>query len=236
MREIQSRCLAAISASGVELEGWLLSEDLPDRSLSLTELVELAQLSTTSPEAKAAIWAEAVRLAQADPQLWLTVIVALMAPELSFTVRQFVDESGAESEDVVGDLFLGVLEALRGVDPGMNRLLGHLKRVARARVANPLAGRPSGYGAVPAVRAVPLAPPTGHVDLVLADAVAHHFLTRAEAELIARTYIEGLALSVVARELGFPPGQGESARSHAARKLIEYVQRTGDWSARRCRH
>ncbi|MEQ0564595.1 hypothetical protein ABJI51_36440 [Amycolatopsis sp. NEAU-NG30] len=232
LREIRHRCLVAVSASGVRVEGWSLSEDLPDRALSLFELIELACLTTTSPDAKAAIWSQAVRLAQADPQPWLPVVVAMMTPELGFMVRQFVDGSEADSEDVVGDLFLGFLEALRGVDPDMRRLLVHLKRVTRARAAHPPVGRAPGYGAVAAVRAVPLSSPAGHVDLVLADAVAHHFLTRAEAELIARTHFEGLALPMVARKLGFPPGQAAVARHNAERKLVEYIRRTGAWSVR----
>ncbi|WP_326954945.1 hypothetical protein [Amycolatopsis sp. NBC_01286] len=223
----------AISTSDVRVEGWSLAEELPDRPLSMSELVELARLTTTPPEAKAAIWADVVRLAQSKPQLWLPVAVAMVAPELSFMARQFVDETGADSEDVLGDLFLGFLEALRGVDPDMPRLLAHLKRVTRARATHSPIGRGSGYGAVPAVRAVPLSSPAGHVDLVLADAVAHHFLTRAEAELIARTHFEGLALPVVARELGFEPGKAVVARRYAERKLIEYIQRTGNWSVHR---
>ncbi|MDS0139686.1 MULTISPECIES: hypothetical protein [unclassified Amycolatopsis] len=215
------------------MEGWSLSEDLPDRKLSLVELVELARSTTTTSDAKAAIWAEAVRRTQTEPRLWLPVAVAMMAPELSFMTRQFVDENGADSEDVLGDLFLGFLEALRGADPDMRRLLTHLKRVTRARATQPSVGRVAGYGAIPAVRAVPLSSPAGHVDLVLADAVEHHFLTRAEAELIARTHFEKLALSVVARELGFPPGQAAAARYHAERKLIEFIHRVGTWSVHR---
>jgi hypothetical protein len=232
LQEIRRRCLVAIAASSVVLEGWALSDDLPDRALTLTDLVELAQSATTTPEAKAAIWAEAVRSAQVDPRRWLPVAMVLMVPQLLFMIRKSVDEGGADPDDVAGDLVVGFLEDLRGVDPDMRRLPAHLKRLAQARATRPLVGRTAGYGAVPGVRAVPLTPPAGHVDLILAEAVAHHFLTRAEAELVARTYFEGQSVSVVARELGFPSGQGASALRHAGRKLIEYLDCAENWSVR----
>ncbi|GAA4548768.1 sigma-70 RNA polymerase sigma factor region 4 domain-containing protein [Amycolatopsis samaneae] len=227
LREIQRRLSLTISTSSIAFDGWSLSSDLPDQMLSLAEVVDLAQLKTTSPDAKAAIWAEVVRLAQTDPQLWRPVVVILAAPALVNMARQVAEEFGVDADDAEGDLVVGLLEAAQTADPSMRGLAAHLKRVARTRAMYTSSMRETNYHSDQPMRAVPLAPRSGHVDMVLADAIAQNFLTRAESELIARTRIEGLAISVVARELGFPPGHGAVAREHAERKLLEYLSRSG---------
>ncbi|WP_409464809.1 hypothetical protein [Amycolatopsis sp. GA6-003] len=139
--------------------------------------------------------------------------------------RKIADEHGIEPDDAEGDLLVGFLEALPVTDPGTPRLAAHLKRVARSRAVASAASRVGREGGSLPAGQVPVTRSGGHVDLVLADSVARHFLTRAEAELIARTRIEGLELPSAAHSLGFLAGEGAAARMHAERKLREYFNR-----------
>lgn len=213
-----------VEHSPVTFDAWALSPDLPEQALSLGEVIDLLGSQATDHAVKDAIWAELVRLAQTETQPWQIVTAGILAPGLAATARRVVIERGGDPAEIESEVMLGFIEALRVVDPSMRRLVPHLKRVAYHRAINAFQ-RPSTYGAESAAFCVvPAAARRGHVDLVLAEAIGYHILTRAEAELIGRTRIEGLTLTTAAGQLGIPTAQSRKVRTDAEFKLDEFLR------------
>ncbi|WP_328610561.1 hypothetical protein OG943_16030 [Amycolatopsis sp. NBC_00345] len=190
----------------------------------MDEVVDLIGSRATDHAVKDAIWAELVRLAQTDTETWQIIAAGLLAPSLAATARRVVVERGGDPAEIESEVMLGFIEALRVVDPSMRRLVPHLKRVAYDRAMSAFQ-HPSAYCAkTTAFCVVPIVARRGHIDLVLAEAIGYHILTRAEAELIGRTRIEGLSLTAAARQLGFPAEQCREVRANAEFKLHEFLQ------------
>lgn len=128
--------------------------------------------------------------------------------------------------EVQGEALTGFLTALKQVDtrrPAIgHRLIWAAYRAGAAFLATEarhLAHRAElrdGDGA--AARG-----PVTHPDLLLADAVAQHVLTAADAELIGRTRIENRSLTVVAGELGLPYATACHRRRRAEQALVEAI-------------
>ena len=212
-----------VEHSPVTFDGWTLSADLPAQVLSLSEVVDLLSSRATDHAAKDAIWAELVRLAQTDTQPWQIVAAGLLAPGLAATARRVVVERGGDPAEIESEVMLGFIEALRVVDPSMRRLVPHLKRVAYDRAMSAFQYPPANCADSAAFRVLPVVARSGHIDFVLAEAIGYHILTRAEAELIGRTRIEGLNLTTTARQLGLSPTQIGTVRMNAEFKLYEFL-------------
>ncbi|UOZ05684.1 hypothetical protein [Amycolatopsis sp. WQ 127309] len=213
-----------VEHSPVTLDGWALSPDLPGQVLSLGEVADLLGSRATDRAIKDAIWAELIRLAQTGTQIWQIIAAGLLAPSLAATARRVVVEHGGDPAEIDSEVALGFIEALRVVDPSMRRLLPHLRRVAYDRAMSAVQPPSSDCARNAAFRIVPIAAPRGHIDLVLAEAIGYHVLTRVEAELIGRTRIEGLSLITAAEQLGLPTQQCREARANAEFKLHEFLR------------
>jgi hypothetical protein len=129
-------------------------------------------------------------------------------------------------EDLAGDILAGFLAAVNTVDVDRRGSLGRIEwAVYRA-------ARKSAYVDVFAARSAkaaasaPPAPGFGHIDLVLARAVAEGIVDRDEADVICVTRLDGRGLAEVAEALGTTANALRMRRRKAEARLAAWLTDT----------
>lgn len=197
---------------------------LPAGVHHLGDLEELLLDPATAPGLVDAIWRRLVRRARAEA-VWQVVCVGLAAPSLRRLAARIVATTGLDVDDVNSEVVCGFLEAVQTLDlaePG--------RFFARLRAAGNAAGmrlvRADRIAACVRLRLAVSAPPPlpcRHPDVVLGRAVAAGVISAGQAELIARTRLEGVGLEAAAGWAGVSPGALRQWRSRAERRLVAWM-------------
>ena len=127
--------------------------------------------------------------------------------------------------DIDAEILTGFLAAVRSLDLSRRAIALRLRWAAyragaayRATVANhPVSAEDPGLATIPPQ-------PSGHPDLLLADAITQGVISAADAEIIASTRLESLALTTVARQLAVPYDALRMRRSRAESRLASAIR------------
>jgi hypothetical protein len=156
-----------------------------------------------------------------DPA-WVVASVALTLPGLRRMAGRLARRvSIDEVADLESEMLTGYLTALRTIDTTTGRIASRLcwaayRAADRHRVSDPAAsGVVAGLGS-----STPPPRPFGHPDFVLARVVADGVLSEYEAELIARTRLEGTTLKALAFEWALPHSTLSDDRARAETRLV----------------
>lgn len=176
------------------------------------------------PEVVDRIWAELVRRAQTGDPAWVVAAAGMLLPALRTVTTQLTAGYPGEYDDVAAEVLTGFLTRLRTIDPDAGRLPSRLRwagyragRALRHRHTEAISRRAPGVEATAPPR------PWGHPDFVLAAAVRAHILTRADAELIGSTRLEGIRLDHVVAELGISRRAVIVRRNRAEHRLLAAI-------------
>ncbi|HEX5495430.1 MAG TPA: hypothetical protein VFX70_12740 [Mycobacteriales bacterium] len=210
------------------LHGRRVHSDLPARPIQLTELREvlLWPHQPRSYAVREAVWAELVCRAQTQGPAWVVGAAGMALPGLrrahARLCRRFATVDREESAAV---LLAGFLTALRGADPGGDRLPGRLVwagygAARRYAVDQMRFQQATGPGLEEVAGSA--APPVlfGHPDLLLAHAVAGGLLTGEEADLIGATRLEQVTVAQAAGRLGVSVAAVKMRRHRAEHRLV----------------
>lgn len=154
---------------------------------------------------------------------WVVGAVGVALPGLR-TAASRLTRAGATT-DVEADLIAGFLAALPALDLGQPRVCARLCNaayVAARAAARSTAPATSGEGNFAPASALPPRP-WGHLDFVLARAVAQRVISAADAELIAVTRLEDVPLRVYAERIGEPRWAVYKRRTRAEARLVAVI-------------
>jgi len=206
-----------------------LARGLPDRPVPLDELRVLLLHPATSTAVRNTVWAELVRRARTRGPEWVIGLTGIALPGLRRAVASLAGAYRGDPADLQSEVLTGFLAAVRGLDlddleqvPLASRLCWAAFRAGRA-----LAFADAGYAArrrdLDDHSGIPERP-WGHPDFVLAAAVRNRVLTRAQAELIGRNRLEGVALAQIAGELGVSHAALCNRRKRAEKALTDAIR------------
>ena len=210
----------------LSLDGREVGHGLPHRLIPLDELKCVLLHPSCSYAARQAAWAELVRRSRSGDPAWVVGATGVALPGLRRAAARLVREFPAamrDGIDVDAEVLAGFLQALHGIDV----TIGHL--VARLCWAGYHTGRRRCRRELTESRhrvrleSLPPAPPDGHPDLLLLEAVDAGAITLGEARLIGVTRLEGVDMQVLAAEIGVDYGRVRKWRSRAERRLVEYL-------------
>ncbi|MGW0517430.1 hypothetical protein [Crossiella sp. NPDC003009] len=208
----------------LEVDGWELGHDLPERMVPLDELRLLLLKRRADRQLSDSVWSLLVTRARQDRSRWTLGALGMMLPGLSRAASRIMNHRRLERAEVESELVLGFLEGMQAADPTMRGLAGHLLRLASQRGESTIGGLvPDGLG-VRHSRLLPLHSIPGHADLVLARAVNDEVITPLEGELVARSRIEGQGLSVLAEQLRLPLAECAYRRRAAEQRIADYLR------------
>ncbi len=201
---------------------------LPDRPVPLGELKARLLHPSTPYAVRDAIVGALVALAKREGGAWTVGVAGVLLPGLRRAIWPLTRAYPERAHDVEAEALAAFLGALGRARPGRAHLSAWLcwharngaKRVLNAELAE--RGRP---GTDPVSAAPPR--PWGHPDFVLRRAVAAEVIKAADAELIARTRLDGEDIGEIARRLGLDYETVRSRRGRAEAKLRRYL--TSDW-------
>jgi DNA-directed RNA polymerase specialized sigma24 family protein len=214
-------------------DGSAIGADVLPSAVRLDELQAILRERTTPYALSEEVWSEVARCAKSGDERWVVALAGLLLPGLRRVAGRVVrDYAGCDPTDIDSEVIIGLLEALRTVDASTGRIPARLcwaayRRARRAWFAEHEEARRRREGIDP--QAPPLAPPA-HPDLVLADAVRAGVLSRADAELIGTTRLDGLALPALARRLDISADTLRHRRHRAERRLVQWLGRRSDTS------
>lgn len=201
-----------------------ISSHLPQRPIRVTELKRLLLDRRTSGYVRDAAWRELVHRARTGGPSWTVAAVGVALPGLRRVAGRLARGYGGDTADLDAEVLTGFLAALQTVDTSRRRIVLRLCWAAyRAGARHRYADAVPGAGAQVPVASMAPPRPWGHPDLVLARAVAEKVITAAEADLIARTRLEGVPLTSIARRRREPFRAVLMRRFRAEHKLAEAI-------------
>jgi hypothetical protein len=210
----------------LSLDGTTIRGTLPDRLIPLDELKRILLRASTDGGTRDAAWSVLVTRARCDGPAWMVGTVGVAMPALRRMAGQLTRGHDLDTAaDIDAEILTGFLGAVRSLDLSRRAIALRLRWAAyragaayRATVvSNPVSTEDPGLAAVP-----PL--PSGHPDLLLADAIAHGVISAADAEIIASTRLESMALTAVARQLAVPYDAVRMRRSRAESRLASAIR------------
>lgn len=215
------------SATPPAIDGAAFGVPLPQRLVVLDELKDVLLAAATPAVVRDAVWAELIRRARTHGHDWTIGAAGVAMPALLGTLKQFRrDFPNTDTEDLAAEVLAGFLNTIMAVDidrPGiMTRISWAVYRSAR-RCAYTEA---NSVRAVKAAASAPPRPDFGHVDLVVAKAVAEGVVSRFEADLIVTTRLDGRSLIEVGEALGTTANALRMRRRKAEARLAAWL--TGD--------
>ncbi len=216
--------LSSAEPTNLYLWGEDFGDDLPRGRLLLRPLRDLLLRPETSAGTRDAVWAELVRRSRSDGSSWTVAALGMAMPGLLRQLRVITSRYRGDRDDLESALAEGFVAELRRVDADATALSARLLRAAyRAGVAH--AYREASFLGVPGAPIESRAPqaPWGHPDFVLAHAVRAGVLSAAEAQLIAVTRLEGVAVQQVAAACGEPANTVVVRRRRAELRLREAI-------------
>lgn len=176
---------------------------LPDRRIEAVELRRRLLDGTVPYLVRDQIWADLIgKIRTAEDTEFLTLmLIGLAMPGLRHAVNraQFTDRetdrADLESEAVSG--FISALHTVGLERPGVcSQLCQTAHTAARALARNAVRLQQSSEAMI---RQAAYPAETGHIDLILADAVADGVIDQHEADLIGATRLDGAYLTAIAR-------------------------------------
>src|SRR6185437_9215438 len=206
-----------------------IAAGLPDRPVPLDELRVLLLHPSTSARARNAVWAELVRRARAGGPAWTVGLAGVAMPGLRRAAGSLAAAYRGDPADLQAEILTGFLAAVRALDlddleavPLASRLCWAAWRAGQQHAyaeAGHAARRQdlSGWRDGPDL-------PWGHPDFVLAAAVRHGILTRAQAGLIGRNRLEGIPLSQIAAETGISHNALCNRRKRAEKAIADAIR------------
>ncbi|SEH02420.1 hypothetical protein SAMN05444920_12678 [Nonomuraea solani] len=221
-------------------DGALLGHELPARLIPLHELRAMLLHPSCSRTTRDHVWRHLIEQARTQRGAWMVAAVTLAIPMLRRLIAALADTIPAERmdrEDLEADVLAAYMQALCRVNLTWSHPLLRLSRLTRIAVLrahatgqpHPLAD-PDLTDRAEGGHQRTLAYPTGHPDLLLAQAVAQQIITEQEAELIAATRLEGIALSSYCRRRGLLYCTALKRRQRAETALHQALQ-TGELSS-----
>lgn len=223
----------------LSIEGRLFPR-LPDHRLRLDRVRHLMLAPGCRPATRDAVWSHLVLRARTDTPAWKVGAAGMALPALTSITADLTGRFGCDRDDVAGEVLSGFLDGVETVDVSRPDIITRL-RWSAARAGNRAllaeATAPLPYGAPQdldaRVRATsgfgsdPPAPPYGHPDLVLAQAVADGVLSRLEADLIGATRLDQVTLTAWADAHAATVWATHQARRLAEQRLTGYLLRPG---------
>lgn len=201
-----------------------ISSHLPQRPIRVTELKRLLLDRRTSGHVRDAAWRELVQRARTGGPSWTVAAVGVALPGLRRVAGRLARDYDGDTADLDAEVLTGFLAALRTVDTSRRRIVLRLcwaayRAGARHRYAD------AAPGTEPRLPVTSIAPPRpwGHPDLVLARAVTDQIITADEADLIARTRLDGVPVTSIARRSGEPFRAVLMRRFRAEHKVAEAI-------------
>jgi hypothetical protein len=185
-----------------------LAAGLPDRLVPVDELRVLLLHPATGGAARNAVWAELVRRARSGDPAWTVAVCGMALPGLRRAAGALAAGYRCDPADLQAEVLAGFLAELRALDVDELEAVPLASRLcwAARRAGEKLARADAGWNArrrdLEGHDKAPAAAAAGHPDFVLAAAVRRGILTRAQAELIGRSRLEGVPLRVIAAEAG----------------------------------
>ena len=182
-----------------------------------------------APGARNAVWAELVRRARAGGPAWTVGLAGIAMPGLRRAAGSLAAAYRGDRADLQAEVLTGFLAAVRALDlddleavPLASRLCWAAWRAGQQHAcaeAGHAARRQdlSGWRGGPDL-------PWGHPDFVLAAAVRHGILTRAQAALIGRNRLEGVPLSQIAAETGISHSALCNRRKRAEKAIADAIR------------
>ena len=202
---------------------------LPDRPVPLDELRVLLLHPSTSAAARNQVWAELVRRARDGGPAWTVGLAGIAMPGLRRAAGSLAAAYRGDPADLQSEILTGFLAAVRALDtddleavPLASRLIWAAWRAGQQHAyaeAGHAARRQdlSGWQDGPDL-------PWGHPDFVLAAAVRHGILTRAQAGLIGRNRLEGIPLKQIAAETGISHNALCNRRKRAEKAIADAIR------------
>ncbi|GAA1748537.1 hypothetical protein [Streptomonospora arabica] len=193
-----------------------------------------AWLPRAGADATDEVWRCLITRARSGESVWSVVAAGLALPGLYGARRRLCGGLADEVADLEAEMLSGLLAQMQSMDLGPGAVCGRLVYAARKagqryRYAREQARHHQLPREVARPDAVVSAGARGPVT-VLAEAIARGILTRQEAELLARTHLEGRRLAAVAQELGLSYATARRRRKRARAHLVETVT-TGKFPA-----
>lgn len=150
------------------------------------------------------LWHRVLSRSRAGESAWTVIAAGAMLPSMVTVCARYARVPAHQIPDVESELLTALLEQMRSIPVGVSAVQ-HRLWSAVANTANRYCYRyrqaHESYVGEPRVAAVPHSRGRGPVT-VLAEAVAQGTLTPPEADLVARTRLEGATLARVAQDLG----------------------------------
>ncbi|MGW2157516.1 hypothetical protein [Nonomuraea sp. NPDC001699] len=201
----------------LSVDGAALGQGLPARPIPMDELRMILLHPSCSRITRDHVWRHLIEQARTHRGAWMVAAVALAIPMLRRLVTALTIEihgergnrlASADREDLEAEVLAAYMEALTRVKLAWSHPVLRLSRLTQFAVLRAYVPQRPTLLADPDLidraeeRQQSLACPTGHPDLLLAQAVAEGVITRDEAELIGLTRLEGVSLSSYCRRRG----------------------------------
>lgn len=218
---------ATRAPTGLVLEGANVSSDLPPRPVPLDELRQLLLHGELSYETKDRVLGVVASRAQAGDELWTVGLAGLLMPGLKRVARRLRQTPGVDPAEVGPEVVVALLESIARVDPAGERLAARVcwdvyRGAARALGVRRGVAREPGW---PMDRPPGSAVPSTNPEQVIARGVRAGVITVDDAELIARTRIEGQRITDVAASLALPSARLQKRRVRAEARLTALLRR-----------
>jgi DNA-directed RNA polymerase specialized sigma24 family protein len=213
-----------VSSNPPAIDGTVFGAPLPQRQIVLDELKRVLLDVATPVAVRDAVWAELIRRARTRGHEWTIGSTGVAMPALLGTLKQFRrDFPNTDTEDLAAEVLAGFLGALKTVDidrPGIMTRVGWAVYRSARRCAYTEA---NSVRAAKAAASAPPKPDFGHVDLVVAKAVAEGVVSQFEADLIVTTRLEGRSLVEVGEALGMTANALRMRRRKAEARLAAWL-------------
>ena len=196
---------------------------LPDRPVTMPELVAVLRDQLTTQETCDSLWS--FLLEHFDDEPWATLSLGLALPPMRKSVAKAARIWDRDIIDLQAEAVNAFLEMARHIDPAScrlySRICNHVKDACRT-FARGLA-RNARTVHLAGMTARPPAEPWSHIDLVLKRAVRNHVISGFEAEIITNTRLEGEQLGSLARKRRLSRTILSMQRRNAEHRLIEWL-------------
>lgn len=195
--------LSVAEPTDLFLSGEDFGDELPPGRLLLRPLRDLLLRPQTSLATRDAVWQTLIGRARADRSTWLMMALGMAMPGLRREVRRLSQQFRGDRDDLESAVAEGFVTELYRIDVTARALCARLVRAGRragVKQAYQDAAQEGVAWSQFASRAP--APPWGHPDFVLLDAVHTGVLTQSEAWLIGVTRLEDVPIGDVAALLG----------------------------------
>lgn len=201
---------------------------LPNYRIPIAEVKEHLLDRSTPPNVRDDIWRSIIERARENRDNdWTVLCFGLARPGLVRAVNRAARICpGITRSELEDEALKAFIDAIIEINLAAAHVCSRLCQVAfsQARTAarNYLRDLKTASQMVSESQVPP--PPSGHVDLVLADAVRDHIINRLEAHIIGATRIDTIDLGHLSKDLGISRVNTDLLRKEAESRLVEWLQ------------